>query len=124
MNSLVKISGKANAESLHKTPGTEVESVYFSSVVINEYLSHGINSSGRSWKHVRTDNSIGSIDVTDGTGEIKVLPDGATFDLKKVVNQLEVTPELLADNPSIQLDPDSLKKARHRIDVFAVLPGD
>lgn len=55
---------------------------------------------------------------------VKVIPEGASVDLRKIVDGLRATPEYLEENGLMTIDNERWKKAPHRISVYAVLPGD
>ena len=126
LDTLVKISGKASTEALLKAPATDIESIFYTYAIERETLSSNSGKGGSryTWNLAWADESIPAFEVSDETGVVKVIPEGASVDLRKIVDGLRATPEYLEENGLMTIDNERWKKAPHRISVYAVLPGD
>ena len=126
LDTLVKISGKASTEALLKAPATDIESIFYTYAIERETLSSNSGKGGSryTWNLAWADESIPAFEVSDETGVVKVIPEDASVDLRKIVDGLRATPEYLEENRLMTIDNERWKKAPHRISVYAVLPGD
>jgi hypothetical protein len=91
---LVSISGTSRSDRDHKSQHAKEPCVYYSFQVVREYErtsrdSKGNRSTSRASETIASHESSVPFHVEDSTGRARVIPDGATFDAKQILNRYE-----------------------------------